>query len=209
MYDLCLFDLDGTLTDPQIGMRKSLEYALSALNAKTEITDFNVFIGPPLRDSLRDVFGFHGDENELAVEKYREYFGVTGLFENELYLGIPEMLAQVKSRGITTAIATSKVTEYAERIAAHFDFARYFDFVCGAKFSGERSAKAEIIACVLEKFPKKRAVMIGDRKHDIVGAKAMGIDSIGVTWGFGGVDELQNAGATYIVNSPEELLRIL
>jgi phosphoglycolate phosphatase len=208
---LLMFDLDGTLTDPQIGMKKSMEYALDALGVKTEIEDFNVFIGPPLRNSLRDVFGFTGEKNELAVTKYREYFGEKGLLENELYHGVIEMLQQVKARGIKTAIATSKVTEYAERIAEHFGFAEYFDFICGSEFDGERSAKKEIISHVLDTLDCKpeQAVMIGDRKYDILGAKAMGVASVGVTWGFGGVDELEGAGADYIVGSPEELTALL
>jgi phosphoglycolate phosphatase len=210
-YDLFLFDLDGTLTDPQIGMKNSIMYALNALGVTTEITDFNAFIGPPLRDNFREFFGFEGELNELAVTKYREYFGDKGLFENEIYPGIIETLELLKQNGVTIAMATSKVTEYAERIAARFEFARYFDFICGSEFNGERSAKNEIISCVLQRFNRTScgAVMVGDRKHDIIGAKKIGADSIGVTWGFGSLAELENAGATHIVNSPRELLKFM
>ncbi|MCL2576952.1 MAG: HAD-IA family hydrolase [Defluviitaleaceae bacterium] len=210
-YDLCLFDLDGTLTDPQVGMEKSVRYALDALGVKTEMKNFNAFIGPPLRDNFRDFFGFTGELNELAVTKYREYFGEKGLFENEVYPGIIELLKQLKERGIKTAIATSKVTEYAERIAERFEFSMYFDYICGSEFNGERSAKREIISHILQeiKTPAERVVMIGDRKHDIIGANDTGIDSVGITWGFGNVDELKEAGATYIINLPEELIQII
>jgi len=211
-YDFFLFDLDGTLTDPQVGMGKSLRYALDAINEQTEITDFTQLIGPPLRDSLRDIFGLEGERNELAVTKYREYFGEKGLFENELYLGVIELLQKLKGDGVKMAIATSKVKKYAERIAEHFGFSQYFDFIGGSEFDGRRGAKAEVIADVLEHFqiggsPEAlaRVVMIGDRKYDIVGAAAAGIDSIGVLWGFGSAEELRAAGATSIVGSTEEL----
>ncbi|MCL2198113.1 MAG: HAD-IA family hydrolase [Defluviitaleaceae bacterium] len=212
MYDFFLFDLDGTLTDPQVGMRKSLEYALAAMGEKTDFTNFNAFIGPPLRDTLRDFFGFTGEKTEIAVEKYREYYGETGIFENEVYPGIVEMLTALKDKGVKMAVATSKVTEYAERVLVHFDLAKYFDYVCGAKFDGSRSAKSEIIADVLERYKKtacKKAVMVGDRKYDILGAKSAGIDSIGVLWGHGSAVELSDAGATHTVARPRDLLKFI
>ena len=215
-YDFFLFDLDGTLTDPQVGMKKSLQYALEAMGEQTIIKDFAQLVGPPLRDSFRDVFGFVGERNELAVMKYREYFGEKGLFESEPYPGIIELLQNLKANAAKIAIATSKVMKYAERIAEHFGFSQYFDYICGSEFDGRRGAKSEVIACVLEHFRIKntpedlaRVVMIGDRKYDIIGAKVAGIDSIGVLWGFGGAEELQAAGATLVVDSPEELHRNL
>ena len=209
-YDLCLFDLDGTLTDPQVGMEKSFRYALNALGIEADMENFNVFIGPPLRDNFREFFGLTGERNEFAVTKYREYFGETGLFENKIYPGIIELLQMLNEKGVKIAMATSKVTQYAQQIAEHFEFVQYFDYICGSEFNGNRSDKHEIISCVMEQFqiPVNRAVMIGDRKYDIMGARAIGMDSIGVTWGFGGVHELDEVGATFIANSPCEILKI-
>ncbi|MCL2387978.1 MAG: HAD hydrolase-like protein [Defluviitaleaceae bacterium] len=210
-YNLYLFDLDGTLTNPQIGMEKSMRYALNALDVKTEIKDFSVFIGPPLRDTFREAFGLTGERAEEAVTKYREYYATKGIYENEIYEGIIEMLKRLKERGAKIAMATSKCTIFAEVIANHFNFAQYFDFIGGSELNGDRSTKAEVISHVLENISSQRLrpVMIGDRKYDIEGAKATGIDSIGVTWGFGSVAELKEAGAMHIINSPSDTFSTL
>jgi phosphoglycolate phosphatase len=167
-----------------------------------------------LRDTFREAFGFEGEQVELAVERYREYFGEKGLLENELYPGIIFMLETLKRlsvSGLKIAMATSKVTEYAEIIAKYFDFYKYFDFIGGSEFDGTRSTKPEVIAHVLKQFDtaKNRTVIIGDRKHDIVGAKEAGISSIGVLWGFGGEKELTKAGANFIANSPEDVIKLV
>jgi phosphoglycolate phosphatase len=200
--------LDGTLTNSKEGIGNSLRYALDFLGVETKVENISPFIGPPMRYSFRNHFGMSEEMTEIAVKKYREYFAEKGIFENELYPGIIEMLKRVKAGGARTAMATSKVTEYAERIAVHFEIREYFDFICGSEWSGGRSAKKEIISDTLKLFcaTPERAVMFGDRKYDIIGAREAGIDGIGVSWGFGSIEELKEAGATVIINSPDEIL---
>lgn len=213
MKPLCLFDLDGTLTDPQEGITKSVRHALSAFGiAVASLDELNHFIGPPLRDSFRAHYGFTAEEAELAVSKYREYFAETGLFENTLYPGILKMLARLQASGVLMAIATSKPTVYAEKIAAHFGFAQHFDFIAGSELDGTRSRKSEVITHALQTLglaPHSSVVMIGDREHDIIGAQETGIDSIGVSWGYGPPEELAQARPTWIANTPDELCRLI
>lgn len=213
MKILCLFDLDGTLTDPKIGITKSVAYALNSFGIQvSDLDELTKFIGPPLRDSFRKYYDFSDIEAEEAVAKYREYFSDKGIFENSLYDGIIEMLARLKVEGITMAIATSKPTVYAEKIAEHFGFREYFEAVIGSELDGTRSRKSEVISYALDAVDPDRkmsAVMIGDREHDIIGGRETGIDTIGVTWGYGSHIELEQAGATRIVDSPDGLLHHL
>lgn len=208
-YKLCLFDLDGTLTDPKEGITKSVQYALNSFGIKVgDLDELIPFIGPPLRDSFQSIYGFTAEQAEIAVAKYREYFSETGIFENAPYAGIAELLAELKDNKIKLAIATSKPTVFAEKIAAHFGLAHYFDLIAGSEIDGTRSRKSEVISYVLESFPihyARHAVMIGDRKYDIIGANEMGIDSIGVLWGYGSSDELKEAGAVDLAQAPDEL----
>ena len=209
MKDLCLFDLDGTLTDPKIGITKSVNYALGFFDIhEKNLDDLKKFIGPPLRDSFKEYYGFNTSEAEKAVSKYREYFSETGIFENTLYSGITEILSRLKSENILLAIATSKPIVYAERIADHFNLKQYFEVIAGSEFDGTRSRKSEVIEFALNMIDPEReksAVMIGDRAHDIIGAKETGVDSVGVTWGYGSRTELIEAGATWLADSPDEL----
>jgi phosphoglycolate phosphatase len=212
MNKLCLFDLDGTLTDPKTGITKSVAYALNSFGIEIDdLDDLIKFIGPPLRDSFKNFYGFTDAQAEQAVGKYREYFSVTGIFENTLYDGIIKMLSRLKNNGIKMAIATSKPTVYAEKIAENFGFRQYFDAVVGSELDGTRSRKSEVITHALDIVDPNRtmsAVMIGDREHDIFGGRETGIDTIGVTWGYGSRTELENAGARRIVDSLDELVRI-
>jgi phosphoglycolate phosphatase len=213
-YNICLFDLDGTLTDPKLGITKSFQYALSAFGIREELDNLTKFIGPPLRESFRDFYGFSDIETEKAVAKYREYFTEKGLYENTVYPDIPEALRKLKAKGKTLAIATSKVTAYANRILEHFNLDEYFSFVSGDEMDGNltKNGKRDVISIALDAFASERkftAVMIGDRKHDIIGAREAGVDSIGNTWGYGSLDELESAGATWIVDSVDELCRLL
>jgi phosphoglycolate phosphatase len=209
MYNLALFDLDGTLTDPKEGIAKSVQYALSAFGIHiADLDELEKFIGPPLRDSFQAYYGFTPEQAEAAVAKYREYFTDAGIFENTLYPGIIGLLAELKSRGAKLAVATSKPTVYAERIIAHFALDGYFDLISGSELDGTRSRKSEIIACVLELFPvnyTRHAVMIGDSKYDMIGANEIGIDALGVLWGYGSREELKEAGALDIAATPAEL----
>jgi phosphoglycolate phosphatase len=166
------------------------------------------FIGPPLRSSFQEFYGFTETDAERAVEKYREYFSDIGIFENKLYYGVVKFLKQLKDFGITMIIATSKPTVYAKKIASHFEISQYFENIVGSELDGTRSRKAEIITHALEAFNinhKTQSVMIGDRKHDIIGAHEIGIASVGVLWGYGSYLELEDAKATKIVNSLDEL----
>ena len=213
MKTLCLFDLDGTIINPKEGITKSVQYALKFFSIEiTNLDELQKFIGPPLRDSFREFYNFSEKETEKAVEKYREYFSEKGMYENTLYPGIIDLLKQLKTDGIVLAIATSKPTFFADKIAEHFNFKRYFDFIAGSELDGARSRKSEVIEYALDIIDPKRKkspIMIGDRKHDIIGAKETGIESIGVTWGYGSHIELEESNATWIISSPKELYSIV
>lgn len=208
-YDVILFDLDGTLTDSSPGIMNSIVYALKKCNISVENTDdLRKFLGPPLHESFRDFYGFDDEKSMEAVGFYREYFSTKGLLENEVYSGIRELLEDLKDNGKRLILATSKPQPFTDRIMAHFDLAKYFEFIAGSNMDGTRSKKAEVIAYALEScgiMGKSNVVMVGDREHDIIGAKTVGIDSIGVEYGYGDYDELSVAGATYIVKTVEEL----
>ena len=213
-YNFCIFDLDGTLTDPQLGITKSYQYALAAYGIHEELDKLTKFIGPPLRDVFVEHYGFSIDDVENVVAKFREYFAETGLLENEVYSRIDEVLTKLNDNEIVMAVATSKVGLYAERILKHFALDEYFAFVSGDEMDGSltKNGKGEIIRIALDAVDpdKKRSpVMIGDRMHDIQGAKDAGIDSIGVTWGYGSREELATAGATWIVDTMEQLCDLL
>jgi len=213
-YDLCIFDLDGTLTDPLIGITKAYQYALSTFGINEDLSTRTNFIGPPLREIFSNVYGFSGPDVERAVSKFREYYKSTGLFENSVYPDIPELLQHLVDNGKTLAVATNKLIHYTIDILRHFDLEKYFSFVSGDDMSGTltRRGKRDIIQVVLDELRsdnKKLAVMIGDRKHDILGAQDIGIYSIGVTWGYGSRTELKEAGSTSIADTPDELLQLI
>jgi phosphoglycolate phosphatase len=213
-YNLCLFDLDGTLTDPKLGITKSYQHALSKFDIHEEISDLVRFIGPPLREVFREHYGFSESETEKAVGYFREYFPETGLFENEVYPGIREVLEQLKSKEVIMAVATSKVAAYANRVLKHFALDIYFTFVSGDELDGSltKNGKLEVIRIAQNAIDNERkmsAVIIGDRKYDIIGGQNAGIDSIGVTWGYGSRTELEEAGATWIADSTDELYRLI
>lgn len=212
-YRYLLFDLDGTLTDPGAGITRSVQYALRHMGI--EVPDPSVltpFIGPPLRESFGAFYGLEGERADEAIRSMREYFAERGIFENDPYPGIHDTLARLGAAGHTLCVATSKPTLFAERILGHFALARYFRFVGGAEMDGRRQAKAEVIAHVMERCgiaSASECLMIGDRRHDIAGAQAHGMDSCGVLWGYGSRAELTGAGATYVAASLDELERLL
>lgn len=215
MFDYLLFDLDGTLTDPAQGITNSFIYALKYFGI--EIPSYEklcTYIGPPLPLTFKKEYGFDDEKATLGVKKYREYFADKGLFENKVYPGIPELLQQLKDMGKHLLIATSKPEIYSIKIAEHFDFAKYFDFICGCNMDETRSTKSEVIEYALRlanisENDKSKVLMIGDREHDIIGAKQNGLKSCGVLFGYGSKEELKNAGADYIIQKPEELLQII
>ena len=212
-YNYCLFDLDGTLTDPAVGITNSIMKALErfgiSVNDRSELYPF---IGPPLDYSFKTYYGFSEDDAVLAVKYYREYFSVKGLFENKVYEGIPEMLSDLQKRGVILAIATSKPYEFTVRILEHFDLIKYFDHIGAATMDGTISRKEEVIMHLLDNMSvkdKSSVLMVGDRHHDIDGAKANELSSAGVLWGYGTEEELLKAGADYLLKEPSDLLNLL
>ncbi|MBQ2238796.1 MAG: HAD family hydrolase [Lachnospiraceae bacterium] len=213
MYQVVLFDLDGTLTDPGLGITNSVMYALKKWEIEVgDRSELYRFIGPPLQESFERFFGFSQEKAKQSVEYYREYFREKGLFENEVYEGIKELLETLKTSGCKLILATSKPEEFAIRILEHFQLKQYFDFIGGASMDGVRSKKADVISYALEKAgieDLSKTVMVGDREHDILGAKEVGIDSIGVLFGYGNYEELKKAGATHIVNTVSEISSVI
>ena len=213
MYKYILFDLDGTLTNPEIGITTCVMYALEKFNIKVEDRkELRPFIGPPLKYSFQTYYGLSETDSEQAVKYYRERFSVKGLYENEVYDGVENMLQQLKKSGKIVVLATSKPEEYAIKILKHFNLYEYFDFVVGATMDGSRGEKADVIRYALEIggiADKSKVVMIGDRNYDIHGAKENGLDSIGVLFGFGDSEELTTAGANYIAETVEDILKYI
>lgn len=213
MYDIILFDLDGTLTDPGTGITNSVAYALDKFGIKVnDKSELYNFIGPPLIDSFMKYYNMSYEDGLKAVEYYREYFGVTGIFENTMFDGIPELLDIIKKSGRTISLATSKPEQYAVRILEHFGLTKYFDFVGAATMDESRSKKADVITYTLEKLnvtDKSKVVMVGDRHHDIEGANQNGLDSIGVLFGYGDSKELESAGANYIAETVDDIIKFL
>ena len=215
MFTHIFFDLDGTLTDPVLGITNSFIHALKFYGMEIpSYEELCKLIGPPLPYSFETTFGFDHDKAMQAVAKYREYFSTKGLFENKVYDGISELLQTLKEQGKHLLVATSKPEEYSIKIIDHFGLSRYFDFVCGSLMDESRSKKAEVIAYALERCglgqgDKEKVLMVGDRFHDIEGAKANGLKSCGVLFGYGARQELEEAGADYIVKSVNELLEVI
>ena len=208
MIKYLLFDLDGTITDPKEGITKCVQYALSKFDIEEDCDNLLSFIGPPLTDSFMDFYGFDKQKAELAIKYYRERYAKVGLFENSAIEGIYEVLEQLKKCGYTLAVATSKPTCFAISICEKYGFSEYFDIIMGSELDGTRTKKSEIIYEVLKQLNAKpeEAIMIGDRKYDIIGAKEVGIASIGVRFGYAEDGELEKAGADFIVGTPNELL---
>ena len=212
MIEYVLFDLDGTLTDPAEGITNSIVYALNKFGISVRYKrDLYKFIGPPLYDSFVKYYGFSHENANLAITYYREYFAPKGLYENTVYKGIEDMLVFLADKGVKLIVATSKPERYAREILAHFALDRYFDDIVGATMDEKRNTKDAVIAYAIEKckIDPKKAIMVGDRLHDVLGAKENGIRSVGVLYGFGSYDELSNAGADMIVGDVEQLKNTL
>lgn len=213
MYDTILFDLDGTLTDPGEGITNSVAYALKKYDIEvSDRSELYKFIGPPLKDSFMRFYSFSEEKAEQAIAYYREYFRDIGIFENRVYEGVEDMLKALCDEEKTIVLATSKPEEFAIRILEHFGLSKYFTIMAGASMDSSRSKKGDVIAYAIslcEDFCKDTAVMIGDREHDIIGAKENGLKSIGVLYGYGDENELKVAGADYIVSSPADILNLI
>lgn len=211
-----LFDLDGTLTDPKTGITTCVQYALREMGIdEPDLDKLEPFIGPPLKESFRQYYQMTEEQAEKAVEKYRERFQDTGIFENKVYEGIPEMLRTLQSKGMFLAVASSKPTVFVNRILEHFKIDKYFKVVVGSELDGTRVNKDEVVEEALRQLFAGREIehdkvyMIGDRRFDVEGARAMHVESVGVAYGYGGIEELKEARADYIVRSVEELRKFL
>lgn len=214
MYTHIFFDLDGTLTDPKEGITNSVAYALAFFGIHAAPDRLTPFIGPPLIDSFLEFYHFDLPTAQKAVQKYREYFSRRGIYENRVFPGTQPLLSQLKAQGKTICLATSKPEVFARQILEYFHIDGYFDQIVGSCLDGKRTKKGEVIAEVFARLghtcPDKTAcVMVGDRLHDIQGARENGLDAIGVTFGYGSEGELQQAGATHIARSFEDLARLL
>ncbi|MEI5989624.1 HAD family hydrolase [Enterococcus crotali] len=212
-YKTILFDLDGTITNSGEGIIQSVCYALNKL--KLPIPDqeeLYSFIGPPLNDTFKDMYHLDKQATEQAVGYYREYYQDKGMYENHLYEGILELLTDLNQAGCSLYIATSKPEIYAKQIITHFNLDRYFVGIYGASLDGKRSKKSEVIRYALSEAKitqLEETIMIGDRSHDILGAKENHLASLGVLYGFGDLAELETAGADFIAATPKEIEKII
>ncbi len=199
-YRYIFFDLDGTLTDPGLGITNSVQYALRQFGIDVQDRrELYPFIGPPLSESFVKFYGFTEEQAQEAVTQYRVYFADTGIFENSVYPGIPELLKALNDAGMRPVLATSKPAVFAERILEHFDLKQYFHFVSGSELNGARVEKADVIRFALEALSitdPNDVIMVGDRCFDVEGAAACGISAIGVLYGYGDEKELAHAVAT-------------
>ena len=210
-FDTLLFDLDGTLIDSTEGIVRCLEYALEHMGYEIP-EDTNKFLGPPLYTSFAEFCGMNEEQVNEAVRIFRERYSTVGLFENRVYDGIPEMLDRLKKGGKRIMVATSKPEVYAVRIFEKFGLSQYFEIVGGANINGTRNYKHEVIEYVLASADitdRSRVLMIGDRKQDVDGAHKTGLKCMGILWGFGSIEELTEAGADYIAETPEQAADIL
>lgn len=202
------FDLDGTLTDPGLGITNSVSYALRRFGIQPPPREaLYCFIGPPLTDSFQRFFGFSPEKALDAVAAYREYYAETGIFENAVYPGIQDLLSGLRDMGKILVLATSKPQPYAEKILSHYDLARYFSFVSGASMDERKATKAAVVQAALDLTgaDPEDCLMIGDREHDVLGAAVCGIRTLGVLYGYGTRSELEAAGAWGIAETVRNL----
>jgi phosphoglycolate phosphatase len=208
-----VFDLDGTLTDSGPGILRSTQLALERMNAgggadfpAPAVTELSWIIGPPLQDSFVKLVG--ADRAPALLAFFRERYSTVGLFENSLYDGVVEALERLTALDYRLFVATSKAEPYARRILDHFGLAKYFIQIYGAEMDGRRSAKSELLTYLLGRErigATQRVVMIGDRRHDALGARAVGIPAIGALWGYGDAEELAEAGADPLIETPRQI----
>ncbi|MCH5185131.1 MAG: HAD-IB family phosphatase [Oscillospiraceae bacterium] len=213
MYKTVFFDLDGTLTDPKEGITKCVSYALGFFGIhENNLDNLTGYIGPPLIDGFSEIAGLSEKDAIKAVERYRERYGKTGIFENRLYDGTTNMLENLRKNGVRMCIASSKPEVFVKRISEKYKISEYFEHQTGSELDGRRNDKAEVIAETLKRCgitDLSEVIMVGDRRHDIEGAKKCGIKSAGVTFGYGSEEELRSSGADHIANSFDELEKII
>lgn len=203
-----LFDLDGTLTDPFLGITSAVAYGLKSQGIKPpELEQLKPFIGPPLDDSFARFYGMDNETCWKAIDKFREYFDKIGKFENEVYDGIEECLKALNEHGYKLYVCTSKPIFFASQIMEHFHLNKYFKGIYGSELDGTRKEKAKVIqyCLVQENIDFKECIMVGDRIHDVIGAHENGISCIGVLYGYGDREEFTSCQCDYIVESVREL----
>ena len=211
-YTTVAFDLDGTLTDPESGLTSGFAYALSKMGVDYgDKKNLRRFIGPPLKAEFMAVYGFDDEKSEECVRLFREYFSVYGWWDNKLYGGVPEMLEEIKKRGKKIILATSKPENFAIKILRLFNIEKYFDFIGGATLDHTRVEKSAVLSYALDAVgaDREHAILVGDRRFDAEGAKDCGIDSMGVLYGHGSREEIENAGFTYVVDAVSDIVEKL
>lgn len=212
-YDVIIFDLDGTLSNSKEGITKSVQYALEKVGiSESDLNKLEHFIGPPLKDELMKTYDMTEEAAMQSVADYRERYTPIGLYETESYPGTEYMLQKLKTKGKYIAMATSKPQEMAEEVLRYLKIDGYFDCVMGAELRGPRQSKQSVLEALFEKLPikdKNKYIMIGDTCFDVDGAKAVGVETIGVSFGFGDTNEMKEHGAIAIVDTMEELTELL
>lgn len=216
-FALALIDLDGTVTDSAPGIISSIEHAYDTLGVpRPSAEDLRRFVGPPIEENVLR----HGIPPERVAEfvaAYRSVFTVSGLFDNSVYAGMEKALADLRAAGVRCVLATSKPEVFARRIIEHFGLDPYFEHICGATLDGTRSTKADVVGYALatvagseQGLPDLAEVtMVGDREHDVLGARAHGVETIAVEWGYAAPGELDEAAPAAVVGSPDELVRLV
>lgn len=214
MYNYVFFDLDGTLTQSEFGILNSVAFALEKLGIKVDNKEsLKKFIGPPLAASFRDFFGMDEENIEKAIGYYRECYNGGEIFNAPLYDGIEETLKTLSDKGVKMFVVTSKPAHMAKKIIEHFDISKYFEDVVGPDLKDRSYSKKELVEAAINKTTDtpnlKDYIMIGDRCFDIEGAVGNNIDSIGVIYGYGNREEFEEAGATYIIDKPKDILEVV
>lgn len=211
MYKAILFDLDGTLTESGEGITKCVQYALEKIGKPEEdLKKLEVFVGPPLLQQFMKYADIDEETAEKAVKYYRERYSSTGIFENRPYPGVENMLSELKAKGYRLAVASSKPEYYVTQILDYFQLTDYFEEIVGSEMNGNRTSKSEVIEEALQRLgmSEKRAqvLMIGDKEHDVLGARKAGLQCVAVSYGYGSQEELKQAEPLKIVDSTEGVL---
>lgn len=215
MYNTVFFDLDGTLTESAPGITGSIAHVLDNWGIPyRDLEELHVFVGPPLHEAIKNYYSFTDEKATQFVKEFREYYSDKGMFISSVYPGVTELLEKIKASGRKIMLATSKPEPMALRILEHFDLMKYFDEAAGATFDNSRVNKDDVINYLLNKLPEEdrditKIVMVGDRKHDVLGAKAVGMDCIGALYGYGSREELEGAGAKYIAETALDVFDFL
>ena len=211
-YINILFDLDGTLTDPYLGISNAVKYSLKKFNIiDNDEKKLKLFIGPPLQKSFMEYYGFDKNKSKIAVEYYREYYFEYGLYENKIYDNIENILKIINGKNKNCILATSKVIDIADKILKYFKINNYFYDIVGSNLDGTLVEKEDIIKYIIEKnnLNKNETIMIGDRKYDIIGANRNNIHSIGVMYGYGSKEELEEVKPTYFCENVMDIIKII